>query len=549
MKKFWLKNKEKIILIAILLLAFFLRIWGIDWGLPNFHFHVDENFVVRHALRIHKTYEFIAPKFVPPALYYRLLIAFYSFFLWLSRILAFQIKETPQNIMMLIGRLTSVGFGTLTVYLIYKIGKEMFNKKIGLLAAFLLSFTFVHVVKSHYVKYDITAASLGTLSFLYTFYILKNRKAKDYFLTGAIVGLAASTHYFSTFFLIPALAAHWLSAKKSKKLKISRIFSSKLLLLFLGFILSFIILNSYLLLKPEILFTEGVVAQREAIKHAPSMLSKDNIPTPLWYLLYLSMSGLYYPMFLTTILGIYILIRRRKKKDILLLSFPLVYLTFLFLNSYRNDRLTLPLMPFFALYSAVFLEEGWRKVKKMKIAALSKKIILLGCILIIFIIPLARTVLFSYSISQKDTRQRAAEWLEANYPKDKLILSVGDTINIGHYLLKKDFKNITNLFPLEKIEVFFYPGEILLIDSVNYHIAENYINTKKCKKFWENYQLIKREGKLIKEFSQPLFKAEFFGPAFLEISSTVNVYHNPTVEIYKIPKIEIYINKSTNFEK
>jgi len=530
--------KNKIILGLIIFIAFIIRLWGVNFGLPDFYFHVDENFIAHHTLRIYKSGEIVTSQFVPPLLYYRLLITLYSFLLWFSKVFTFQIDWTPRSLMIIIGRLVSVATGTLTVYFIYKIGREMFNKRIGLLAAFLLSFTFVHVVKSHYVKYDITAAFWGTFSFLYAFYILKTQKARDYFLTGTLVGLAVSTHFPSAFFLIPPLVAHWLSVVKNRKPDVSKVFSSKLLLLFLGLTFSFFLINPYLLSAPQE-FLRGMAVQKEAIKNAPTILSKGNIPTPLWYLFYLSSSGVYYPMFLLTILGVYPLIRRRKKKDILLLSFPLVYLTFLFLNSYRTDRLALPLMPFFALYSAIFLEEGWRKVKRMKIAALFKNIILLGSILIIFVVPLARTAFFSYSISQKDTRQLAAEWAEENYPKDQALFTIGDTINIGHYLLDKGFTDVTILFPLEDKGIFLYPGEILMVSSTTFHAAENYQSLEKYKKIWENYQVIKRNGKLIKEFAQPLFKSEFFGPSFLENSSAVNVYHNPTVEIYKIPRLDL----------
>ena len=249
-------------------------------------------------------------------------------------------------------------------------------------------------------------------------------------------------------------------------------------------------------------------------------------------------------------MGLFLLIYHRNRFSIFLLSYPLFYLFFLFffIGGYRFDRLAVSLMPFFALYSALAAGYLLGKIKASKLNSLIKKVILLVGLLLFLGWPLVHTSLFSLTISGKDTREQAAEWLEKNYPKGKLIFSISDTIHIGQYLQNKGFGQVMNLFPFDNKEIFLYPGEVLLIDSVNYHIAKNYQAIPSYEKFWENYQLIKQKGKLVGEFSQPLFKDEFFSPAFLEHSSTVNAYHNPTVEIYEIPKIEEYANGSVNFE-
>lgn len=78
-------------------------------------------------------------------------------------------------------RLPSVFFGVATVWLTYLIGKELFSKKTGLLAALLLALGPLHVYYSQEARMYSLAAFAGTLSFYFLMGLLKGKKNAGWF--------------------------------------------------------------------------------------------------------------------------------------------------------------------------------------------------------------------------------------------------------------------------------------------------------------------------------------------------------------------------------
>lgn len=74
-------------------------------------------------------------------------------------------------------RIPSVIFGVLTIWLVYLLGKEMFNKKIGLVASLFLTLAPLHVYYSQETRMYSFATFSATLSF-YFFWKLINQKSK-----------------------------------------------------------------------------------------------------------------------------------------------------------------------------------------------------------------------------------------------------------------------------------------------------------------------------------------------------------------------------------
>ena len=521
------KNKKNLIyLFLILITAFFLRILGIWFGLPGFTFQADENFIISNLLQMKATGALSPDNVVYPTLIYYLL--------WF---ISFLFHNEGKNYLLIMGRGIALITGTLSVYLIYLICKEVFNKKIALISSFLLAVNFLHLVNSQYLKVDVPGTFFGLLVFLFALKIFKQGKSIYYILGGISLGLAFGTQYSQIFFLVPLLLAHFFHLKKkTESRKFFSLLNKNFVFFILIFLISSFIVNPYFYLRFNNFLSTVTLFKQNASAGIP-MLSDHNINTPAWYFLYFLTSGVYYPIFLTTLMGAFLLFKRRDKTSFLLLSYPAVHLIYIILNNYRIDRLAIPLMPFFAIYSALSIDYLKSVFDKYKINMAIKKILFVFVIVLFFGFPLLRSSLFSFTTAKKDTRELAARYIETKYPNNQVIFAAGDTIHIGQYLQSKGFYNVVNLFPLESQEVFLYPGEIILVDSSNYHAAENYRDVENYKNFWENYQLIRQKGKLVKDFSRLFFASGLFSPAFLEHSSTVNTYHNPTVQIFEIPKI------------
>src|SRR3990167_579766 len=131
-------------------LAFFLRIWGLSFGLPELY-HADEPIVVNHALA-YGTGD-LNPHFfkIPPLVSYLLfgVYGFYFLFLkvfgWVGSVSDFQLLflGDPGSFYWLARFIFGALCGTATVYLLYRLVKRHFTVQHGLAAAFFLAAAFL----------------------------------------------------------------------------------------------------------------------------------------------------------------------------------------------------------------------------------------------------------------------------------------------------------------------------------------------------------------------------------------------------------------------
>jgi hypothetical protein len=140
----------QIFLALILIVAFILRIWGINFGLPHIY-HTDEWFEVKRALKLGAgVFEF---ERVKKGGYFYLLFMEYGVYFVILKIFGiikssdeflFKIFQDPTPIW-LIGRVTTAIIGTINVFILYLLGKRAFSKGVGIFAGFFLAIHFIHV--------------------------------------------------------------------------------------------------------------------------------------------------------------------------------------------------------------------------------------------------------------------------------------------------------------------------------------------------------------------------------------------------------------------
>jgi len=542
------RYRERKALLVLLIFAFIFRVWGIGYGLPLF-IHLDENTIARIVMGMIKTGDLNPHYFRYPSLY----PYFIRFIALISGLITRKDFSNVNNLatIYLLGRFSSALISTATVYLTYLLGKKFFSQKIGFLAAVVFSVMFLPVYLSHFMITDMLALFFLLMALILSFKVYQKGELKDYFWAGLFSGLLIGTK-FNVFVFIPLVFAHFFPAEKSKK----RLFSQLVIALVIAG-LAFLITNPYFLPDWKNYlsgFWSQVALQRG--DEVLMMSDKDGIPTWWWYCQYWFYSGLGFSLTLSSLLGIIIGVLNNKKKGdkgerrkfFFFVLFPVFYLVTILLSHHRGDRYSLPLMPILAIFSGVFLE----KIITFLQGVINNPKLRIGILFFLFLVLLGpsiyKAVALDYLISQKDTRVQAGEWIEKNYSKDQLILPIANATQTGEYLQMKNFNRVINLFHMRIEDTFLYPDQLFLINSSDYHFAQNYQSIPEYKKFLENYQLIKEKGELVKEFSQPLFNSEFFSPFYLEHSSTVNAYHNPTTEIYKIPYLPEFYQEIINFE-
>src|SRR3990167_7098710 len=142
-------------------LAFFLRIWGLSFGLPELY-HADEPIVVNHALA-YGTGD-LNPHFfkIPPLISYLLFCCYGIYFIVLK--LASQIATpddflklfltNPTSFYLIARIILGAALGTLSVWLIYVLCKKYYSLIVSLIASALLAVCFLHVRDSQYIYVD-----------------------------------------------------------------------------------------------------------------------------------------------------------------------------------------------------------------------------------------------------------------------------------------------------------------------------------------------------------------------------------------------------------
>lgn len=227
--KFQISNLKSQILgkgiILILILAAFLRLYRIQDYMTFLGDEGRDVLVVYNILHGHLTLlgptSSVGGFFLGPIYYY-----FMAPFLWLF-------NYNPVGPAVMVGL-----FGIATVYLIYLVGKDFFNIKVGLIAALIyaLSPLVIAYSRSSWNPNPLPFFSLLTLYLIYKASIKNNLRL--FFIAGILFGIAMQLHYLAMFLGIVILVYVLLSIfYKERNIKaISKLFSNYVSIL-LGFLI------------------------------------------------------------------------------------------------------------------------------------------------------------------------------------------------------------------------------------------------------------------------------------------------------------------------
>lgn len=198
-------------LVVIVLVAAALRFWGVDLGLPNPNTRPDE----REMLAF--TGGFRAGDFNPRWFVYPNFF-FYISWAWIEVGLALQRLrvETPGYVALLHtdlapllfwGRTLSATAGTLTVPLVYWIGRRLRGPACGLAAAALLAGCWLHVRDSHFLKTEALLALAVLIAIDRVAVWAQRERRRDAVIAGIAIGLAMGVKYPAVFLVVPAWCA------------------------------------------------------------------------------------------------------------------------------------------------------------------------------------------------------------------------------------------------------------------------------------------------------------------------------------------------------
>jgi len=425
-------SKKNILLIFILGLALFLRIWGLDYGLPYFLIN-DERTLVYGALKMGELKTLI-PAFNPEefhVLYYAPLMSYLYLIFLVPFILIqyfigsfsnfaeitsyFTINPGP---VWLVARMVNALMGAAAVYLIYLIGRKMMNHWVGLISALFLTFSFLHLQFSHFTRIWGPTLFFVLLIMLLSLYIYKTPKRKYYLWMGIVGGLSFGTNYIAPAALFIFLMAHFLAGKKSFR---ERLRDKNLWFTAVTFIL---VTTIFIFIYPQ-LFTgwTGMGRLGGALSAGRSLTEFIKV-----FLIYLKISFFYEPIVsVFALAGLIFSFFKSRKIFFISLSWPIfwIFITYFILHGGEisgkpHSHYILMVIPWFILLASLAV---YQLVVRF---SLTTRVFMLG---LIFIYPLAVALQYDYLLSQKDTRILAKEWMEDNIPAGTKILSNWGGIN------------------------------------------------------------------------------------------------------------------------
>jgi hypothetical protein len=416
------------LLVAVLVLALGLRLKGVDWGLPFSFINADESVVVPKAFGVARGG--LNPQFFYyPSLFFYLVGGVYLLAapaLWAlqhANPLAMGSFVVDPGPYFLLARLVSVAAGTVSVYLLYRLGREAFGRPAGLVAALFLAVAPLHVAYSHMAVTDVTATALSLLAFLLLLQAARGGGRRRLIAGAVVAGLATSTKYNLGALVLPAtiaavfacrgevgrrVAAGGRAALAWPRLLLARVYAPMLLAFLAG--------SPFIVLDPGH-FLHDFLRQNRIMDRG--WLGFENVGNGFWYNLETNLGGtLGVVLVVLAVAGLAWALWRHTAVDLLLAPYALAYFVYISTWSELADRYLLPILPLLLLLAVrLCLEALELRPAARRVAAPAVAIVLAAAI----VAPLAGSLTFDRELSGGDTRERAKAWLESNVPAGSTI--------------------------------------------------------------------------------------------------------------------------------
>jgi len=426
------KLSDKLILIAILLFAAFLRFYDINWDQGQ-HLHPDERFLtlVGTVMKLPQSFaNYLDPltsTLNPANIGYKFYV-YGTFPVTINKLIAISLGTDNYNSFTIQGRFLSGFFDLLIVLLIYKTlllfeKKYKINQSIKYWGAFFYAIAVLPIQLSHFFAVD---TFLNSLMFASFYAILKfhfQGKTQNIIASAIFLGIALASK-ITALFLLPLILFLLLfpilkkDADNSGKPILKLILHFGLFCLifylalriadpymfqtanFLDFRINQLFINNLKLLtywfSPPVWYPPGV-----------QWLSK----TPLFPFANIAFFGLGLPYFIFTLVGMAVILSKPKRPALVgVLIWFFAFSIFESIQFAKAMRYFIIFYPFLAMFAAFgFVELCKNRGKLLKITA----------IILVLFWPLS----FFSIYTKKHTRVVASEWIYKNIPNKSIILN------------------------------------------------------------------------------------------------------------------------------
>jgi 4-amino-4-deoxy-L-arabinose transferase-like glycosyltransferase len=394
------------LLAVVLLGGLGLRLWSIDHGLPlAYNLDEDRHFVER---AIDVAAGDLNPHYFenPPVLTY-LLAAVYRAgvpYGWTSVEGRFVTDPAPA---FLTGRLVVALLAGLTLVVVYWAGRRLLDRRGGLVAATLLATAFLPVLYAKQAINDTVTLLPLTLGLVACLNAWERGRGRDWLLAGVAFGSATATKYTAGAAVVTVVLAAVYRLRQDGRLGVAR----NLALAVAAFVAAYLAVNPYALLNYDLLSRQ--LLNQAGTAAAVAKLGHDEVPAALYYLWTLTW-GLGWAPLAAAAVGALAFFRAEWRRGLLVAAFPVGLFCYLAIQARFFGRWLLPAYPalvLFAGYAVTRLTDALRlpvRARPAVTAALTAILALQGVLASSHV---------GRVLGRTDTRQLAADWLDASLPR------------------------------------------------------------------------------------------------------------------------------------
>ena len=419
--------------------ALAVRLWGVGRGLPYLH-EWDEPLVMTWVIGMLQRGDVNPSTFAYPSVYYYLLLPLVHVWYWLLHLRgalaspwAVQLFH-PQGpyarywwyisdpSVYLWGRVLTACFGAATVFVVYRLGKVLFEPAVGLLAAAVLAVTPGTIYYADTVRVDVPMLFFLLLAMLAGVDIWRRGERRAYSRAGLLAGLAVSTKPNAFWLAVPLLLAHLFNPRRDG------VVDRRVVRLGLFTVLGFVIGTPFAL--AQVAYFLERMSQNAAVYGGFPTLQMLRVGMPMylaylvrpaqgqeWYVIPHAAVGL--APVVAAAVGAVVGFLWKPKGQAYLMSFAAVYFVYTAGQRFLPLRYIMPVLPFIALWAAVGAVWCWRRFVALRpavprsarwaVAAVGVLLLLAG--------PTQGSIALARTLAQdRDTRALAVDWLRANVP-------------------------------------------------------------------------------------------------------------------------------------
>jgi len=387
---------------ALLLVAFAVRVWGISTGMP-YAYLIDEGaYYVPQAIRMF-TRGYDPGWFVNPPAFTYVLHAAFAVFSAGGRGMSEQFLRNPEPVWLL-ARTMSAALGVAAVGMIYLAGVRFHGRRAGFFAAGILAFGFLPVFYGHFALNDSPLLFPVCLALYGAARIADSGDRTSYLIAGLGVGLAAATKY-SAGVVAVSVALAFLPRWRTDGAKNAAIVVA-------AAAAAFFIANPYSLLDSTA-FLGGVSHQSEASSNAGGKVGQVGSGGIPYYLHALTWGVGWVPL-ITAFGGSLMLLVRDRKRALILVVPPILFLIFMSTYSRWFGRWAMPVVPYVALLAAV------GAARLIDLLPRSNRVAAVAASSVAFVALCAQgfamDVHLGNVLTKTDTRETARDWMRDHIP-------------------------------------------------------------------------------------------------------------------------------------